>query len=347
MLSPLGILALALSFATALCYAAGYVLQYHEAHQAPDRLFLSPKLLLELARHRIWVAGIIVMFIGSGLQAAALAAGSLAVVEPILCASLLFALPLSAAWRRERLTRRDWTGALAVCVGLALLLGVGAPSVGRPTMPQSEWLLVTLAAWGAALICVAAGKRTSAQAPRAALIGAAAGILSGLQDALTHYTLHEMSVHGYFSQTLSWQLWVQVAAGIYSIALMQSAYKAGPLTAGLPMIAVGEPVVGMLIGVVALNEHLHASTAALTFESIGGVVMLAGTWSLCRSPLVLGRNHPSRLAHEAVQHLEAKLAPVKDAAEAALGAARRKPGVTRARYASLQAVTMFLFFRNR
>jgi drug/metabolite transporter (DMT)-like permease len=287
------------------------------------------------------------MFIGSGLQAAALAAGSLAVVEPILCTALLFALPLSAAWRRERLTRRDWTGALAVCLGLGLLLGVGSPSIGKPTMPQSEWLLVTLAAWGAALGCVSVGKRAKAPVTRAALIGAASGILSGLQDALTHYTLHQMSAHGWHSQSFTWQLWVQVAAGLYSLALMQSAYKAGPLTAALPTIAVGEPVVGMLIGVVALSEHLNASTAALTFESIGAVVMVAGTWALCRSPLVLGRNHPSRIAAEAVHQLEAKLAPVKDAAEAALEAARRKPAMTRARYASLQAVTMFLFFRNR
>ncbi|MGN6474049.1 MAG: DMT family transporter [Mycobacteriales bacterium] len=346
MFHALGIVAFGLSFATSLCYAAGYVLQYHEAHQAPDRLFLSPKLLLELARHRIWVAGIVVMFIGSGLQAAALAAGSLALVEPIFCTALLFALALSAAWRRERLTRRDWTGALAVCLGLGLLLGVGSPSIGKPTMPQSEWLLITLAAWGLALGCVAAGKRCASAAPRAALIGAASGILSGLQDALTHYSMHQASVHGVFSQAWSWQVYVQIASGIYAIALMQSAYKAGPLTAGLPTIAVGEPVVGMLIGIIALNEHLNASTAALTFESIGAVVMVAGTWSLCRSPLVLGRNHPSRIAqeafaqaHVAVQQLEAKLQPVKDVA--------RRPGWTRARLATLQAVTTYLVFRRR
>jgi drug/metabolite transporter (DMT)-like permease len=353
MFSPLGILALGLSFACSLCFAAGYVLQYHEAHQAPDRLAFSPKLILELARHRIWVAGIIVMFVGSGLQSAALACGSLAVVEPILCTTLLFALPLSAAWRRERLKRRDWYGAVAVCVGLGLLLGVGSPSIGKPSMPQSQWLLVTLAAWGAAFTCVSIGKRTSSAASRAALIGAASGILSGLQDALTHYLFHQMSVHGAFSQTLTWEMWVNVAAGFYSIALMQSAYKAGPLTAGLPTIAVGEPIVGMLIGVIGLSEHLNASTTALTFECLGGVVMVAGTWALCRSELVLGRNHPARLAHEAmlqaqgaVHQLEAKLAPVKDAAEAALDAARR-PVSARTRYASLQAIMVFLFWRNR
>ena len=353
MFSPLGLLAIGLSFACSLCFAAGYVLQYHEAHQAPDRLALSPKLILELARHRIWVAGIVVMFIGSGLQSAALACGSLAVVEPILCTSLLFALPLSAAWRRERLKRRDWGGALAVCIGLGLLLGVGAPSIGKPTMPQSQWLLVTLAAWGAAFTCVSISRRTSSAASRAALIGAAAGILSGLQDALTHYLLHQMSAHGAFSQSLTWELWVNVAAGFYSLTLMQSAYKAGPLTAGLPTIAVGEPVVGMLIGVLALSEHLNASSTALTFECIGGVVMVIGTLALCRSELVLGRNHPARLAHEAmlqaqeaVQHFEAKLAPVKDVAEAALEKARR-PVSARTRYASVQALAVILFWRNR
>ncbi|HWC34430.1 MAG TPA: DMT family transporter [Mycobacteriales bacterium] len=346
MFHALGILAFALSFATSLCYAGGYVLQYHEAHQAPDRLFLSPKLILELARHRIWVAGIVVMFIGSGLQAAALAAGSLALVEPIFCTSLLFALALSAAWRRERLTNRDWAGALAVCLGLGLLLGVGAPSIGKPSMPQSQWLLITLATWAAALSCVTIGKRCKSAAPRAALIGAASGILSGLQDALTHYSMHQASVHGVFSQAFSWQVYVQIAAGFYSIALMQSAYKAGPLTAALPTIAVGEPVVGMLIGIIGLSEHLHASTAALTFESIGAVVMVAGTWTLCRSPLVLGRNHPARIAqeafaqaHVAVQQLEARLQPVKDAA--------RRPAWVRARLATLQAVTMYLVFRRK
>jgi drug/metabolite transporter (DMT)-like permease len=342
-----GILAVALSLATALCYAGGYVLQYHEAHQAPDRLFLSPvRMLIELARHRIWVAGIVVMMIGNGLQAAALAVGSLAVVEPILCTALLFALPLSAAWRREKLSRRDWTAALAVCLGLGLLLGVGSPNMGRSSMPQSQWVLVTLASWGAALSCVSIGKRCSAPAPRAAFIGGAAGILAGLQDALTRYCLHEMSAHGFFSLSLSWIPYVQVVAGVYAVSLMQSAYKAGPLTAGLPPIAVGEPVVGMLIGIIALNEHLNASAPALAFEVIGALVMVAGTWALGRSPLVLGRNHPTRIAqeafaqaHGALEALEAKLQPVKEAA--------RRPAWSRARVAALQAVTMLFVFRRK
>ncbi|HVS68836.1 MAG TPA: DMT family transporter [Mycobacteriales bacterium] len=346
MLSPLGILAFGLAFVTALCFAGGYVLQYHEAHQAPDRLFLSPRMLIELARHRVWVAGIVIMIIGSGVEAAALAAGSLAIVEPILCTSLLFALPLSAAWRRERLSRRDWTGAIAVCLGLGLLLGVGSPSKGLETMPQSQWLLVLLAAWGAALACVAAAKRCAGAAPRAALIGAASGIIAGLQDALTRYSMHEMSSRGFLALMITWVPYAQIVGGVYSLSLMQSAYQAGPLTAGLPPIAVGQPVTGMLIGVFAFNEHLHASPVAMTFELLGAAVMVAGTWTLGRSPLVLGRHHPTRIAqealaqaHVAVQQLEAKLQPVKEVA--------RRPAWTRARLATLQAVSMVLIFRRK
>src|SRR5579884_3172694 len=116
---------LVLSFVAALFFAAAYVLQYHEAHEAPERFFLSPRLLLELCKHRIWLFGIGAMIVGDALQAVALDSGSLAVVEPVLTASLLFALPLSAAWRRETLRGREWMGAIAVSAGLGLMLAIG------------------------------------------------------------------------------------------------------------------------------------------------------------------------------------------------------------------------------
>lgn len=294
-------LVLLLSFVAALFFAVGFVLQYHEAHEAPKQLFLSPRLLLELAHHRVWVAGILVMFIGDALQAVALGRGSLAVVEPILTTSLLFALPLSAAWRREKLQREEWIGAVCVSLGLGLLLGVGAPTVGRSDMPFDRWLLVVLASWGGALAMVAAAKRSRSSAPRAALIGGAAGTLFGLQDALTGYCLHEMS-HNFWHLAVAWQTYLLIVTAVYGLALMQSAYEAGSLTAALPPITVGEPIVGMLVGVFALNEQLNKSSVALAFEAIGAVVIIVGTWLLSRSPLVCGDKHPSRL-----RQIEARL----------------------------------------
>jgi drug/metabolite transporter (DMT)-like permease len=293
---------LVLALAASVFFAAAYVLQYHEAHEAPKGLFLSPRLLLELARHRIWVGGIIAMFVGDGLQAWALAKGSLAVIEPVLTASLLFALPLSAAWRRERLRATEWTGAVMVSAGLGLLLGVGSPTVGRADMPQYQWMLVTLASWGLALFLVAAGQRAPWPSYKAALIAGGAGVLFGLQDALTRYCLHWFS-RDFTHLALSWQPYVLLVTAVYGLVLAQSSYEAGSLTAALPPMTVGEPVIGMLIGVLALNEQLNNAPVDVFWEALGAAAMLWGTWMLARSPLVVGKSHPRwRQIEERVLH---------------------------------------------
>jgi hypothetical protein len=94
---------------------------------------------------------------------------------------------------------------------------------------------------------------------------------------------------------LSFQPYVLLVTAVYGLTLAQSAYEAGSLSAALPPMAVGEPVIGMLIGVLALNEHLDTSTVALVFEALAAVVMVWGAWILARSPLVIGSRHPSRL----------------------------------------------------
>jgi hypothetical protein len=52
----------------------------------------------------------------------------------------------------------------------------------------------------------------------------------------------------------------------------------------------------------ALNEQLSTTTAALGWESFGALVMLLGTWVLARSPLVLGKAHPHRRHLVGVRH---------------------------------------------
>ena len=52
---------------------------------------------------------------------------------------------------------------------------------------------------------------------------------------------------------LSWQPYVLLITAVYGLTLAQSAYEAGSLSASLPPMAIGEPVIGILIGIVALN----------------------------------------------------------------------------------------------
>ncbi len=285
------VLTLVLALVGAMFSAVAWVLQYHEAHEAPRRLFLSPRLLIELARHPLWLAGLAAMVMGGLVQAAALARGSLAVVEPALTTSLLFALWLSAMWRRERLTRGEWGAALLVCAGLTLLLTVGSPTIGSSTMSLGRWVAVTVAAWGgaSALVVVSRGRPPGGQA---AMVAGGASVLFGLQDALTRFCLDAWHAHGVMSLVTTWQPYVLVVSAVYGLTLMQSSYEVGPLTASLPSLAIGEPVVGMLIGVLAFDEHLRTTGLAPLWEALGAAVMIAGTTLLARSPLVLGKAHP-------------------------------------------------------
>jgi hypothetical protein len=161
-------------------------------------------------------------------------------------------------------------------------------------MPQYEWLLIGLSAWGLALLFVAVALRSPWPSTRAALIGAAAGVLFGLQDALTRYCLHWFG-KDFGHLALSWQPYVLLITAVYGLTLAQSAYEAGTLTASLPPMTIGEPVIGMLIGMLALDEQLDTAPIALGWEAFGAVVMVLGTYLLARSPLVLGSAHPSRL----------------------------------------------------
>jgi hypothetical protein len=186
-----------------------------------------------------------------------------------------------------------------VSAGVGLLLGVGSPTSGSSDMPAIEWVLVTLAAWGFALSLVSAGLRVTSPSYRAALIGGGAGVLFGLQDALTRYCLHWFG-RDFAHLALSWQPYVLIVVAVYGLTLAQSAYEAGSLPAALPPMIVAEPIIGMLIGIFGLQERLGASPGALAGECAGALMMFGGTWMLARSPLVHRRRPhllPGRHGH--------------------------------------------------
>ncbi len=79
------------------------------------------------------------------------------------------------------------------------------------------------------------------------------------------------------------------------LLLNQSAFQAGHLAASLPALAVTNPVLSSIIGITLFGETLGATGAVpIALTAISVVVMVAGTISLSRSPLVTGENaHPA------------------------------------------------------
>ena len=139
----------------------------------------SAGFLLTLARKPVWLFGVAASGLGFAAQAAALGVGRLVVVQPLLVASIVFALPFGARFTGQRVGRREIVGAIAVTGGIAAFLVISNPSEGRDDAPVVEWLIAggILGAITVALVLASRGRRPGL---KAALLGTSAGILFGL-----------------------------------------------------------------------------------------------------------------------------------------------------------------------
>ena len=96
------------------------------------------RLLSRLVRSPTWLAGWLTNLGGVGTQAAALKVGSVAAVQPMMAAQLLFVLSLASGEQRRWPSGRDWLSAFAVCAGLVLLVTADAVAADRRATPASR-----------------------------------------------------------------------------------------------------------------------------------------------------------------------------------------------------------------
>ena len=77
------VLTVVLALGAGLCYAIAAVVQQRVAAQQPPELSLSLRLIVQLARRPLWLAGIGVDIFAYLMEAAALGVGSVVVVGPL------------------------------------------------------------------------------------------------------------------------------------------------------------------------------------------------------------------------------------------------------------------------
>ena len=269
----------------AVSFALAAVFQQEAARTADPGASLSPRLLLILLRRPQWLAGVGLLLCGYGLQALALSAGPVAVVQPVVATELAFAIPLGIWRRHRRAGRREWAGIGAVVVGVSILLWVASPVSGTAQPSAEDWLicLVTVGAVIAVLLAVS----VRVKGPRrAVLLGAAAGLAFALLAVLTKAVTHNLSI-GVGSTFVNWEVYLVIGLGISALVISQSAYQAGPLALSMPAIAIIEPTVAVIIGDTVFHEQARLGGGALAAEIIAAAVAAAGLLALATSPTVL------------------------------------------------------------
>ncbi|MFE2579123.1 DMT family transporter [Streptomyces sp. NPDC059378] len=271
----MSVLVLVLAVSAACCLGLGFVLQQNAAAQAPLSDFLSPRLLLDLMRVPRWLGGIALMVAGMVLGAIALGKGEISLVEPLLATNLLFALALSRRQTRQPLGRQGWAGLGLLAGGVTAFIVAGEPRGGNAvTDPVRHWLIIG-AMVGVALLLTTYAKRSRLSAGPV-LLAVAAGLLYGVQDALTRVSGQRFSAGGLAEVLSGWQPYAVLVIGVTGLVLVQSAFETAPLRMSLPALTAAQPLAGILCGVGFLGDRLRTDTGALAWEAAGLAAIVAG-----------------------------------------------------------------------
>lgn len=272
-----------LGVGAACCLGLGFVLQQRAATRAPLADFLSFRLLLDLIRMPDWLLGVALMVMGQVLGAVALAYGEISLVEPLTATNLLFAMALSRWLTRQPLSWSGWGGVALLALGVTAFIVAGRPhGGGQEAGTLRHWLVFGVVAGLALLLTVKA--RGMSPAAEAALLALAAGLLYGLQDALTRVCGVIVTGEGVARLFAHWQPFGVGVMGVTGMLLVQSAFEMAPLRMSLPSLTAAQPLAGIACGIGFLGDRVRLDTGALAWEAVGLAAIVAGVVLLGRHP---------------------------------------------------------------
>ena len=271
-----------LALAAALLFALGSVLQQKAGLDDPESSEgAGAGLLVRMAKRPVWLAGIASDALGFVGQAIALTIGRLAVVQPILATSMVFALPLGHRFTGQRISRSDVGAAVLVTVSLIAFLVVADPSGGRDDAPVGEWLLAGAVCAAICIPLVLASLRAR-PAVKATLLGTATGILFGVSAALTK-SVGDQFEEGVLTIFTDWHLYALIAVGYTSMTFNQMALTTGVLAPALATSMAFDPISSVVLGTTLMEESLHETTLGVIATLFSLAAALAGMVILART----------------------------------------------------------------
>ncbi len=281
----MNVFSVGLAMLAACCNGASNVLERKANLQMRTRQALSLRLTWRLLHNGLWLLGLATVTTSFVLQAAALSAGTLAAVQPIIVLELPITLIVGSRVLCARLRPPEWL-AIAALPGehVALLVGV-EPRTGTPAAapPANTWLVGVPATGGLVVGLVLVGRGADGSV-RAALFGAAAGIQFGMTAALMKGMTQTLR-HGIVGPLTTWQTYAMMVSGIAGMVLVQNALQAGPLIAAQPGITLLDPVTAIVWGVLGFHEQVNSGWW-LAMAGAGIVAMSLGAVLLARAPVM-------------------------------------------------------------
>jgi drug/metabolite transporter (DMT)-like permease len=268
----------ALALCAAFLFALAAALQQKGALNLPTISLADPKSFVRLLGETMWLIGTLALFTGYAFQAGALDRGRLSVIQPLLVTTVVFALPLGYFLTKQHVGRREVIGAVVILVGLALFVYFGDPAGGKDNASNTQWAIAIGLVSGLSVLLLVFGS-SGDLTMKAAVYGTVAGMLFGLSSGLTKPTLDYL--HESVGTMLShWECYALAVAGVLGFVLQQVSLGTGRLSPSVATVSVANPVVGILIGLLLLDEtlsrpawHIVLAVIGLSLALVGAVVI--------------------------------------------------------------------------
>src|SRR3954468_4860984 len=244
-----------LALVAAFLFALAATLQQKGAIGMGEVSLGRPSSFVSLAKQTWWLVGTLALLAGYVFQAVALDHGKLAVIQPLLVTTIVFALPLGYLLTQQRVNREQVLAAALVVLGLAFFIVVGDAASGKNNAPNWQWAIIIVVLGIVCAGLVVSGGRGSL-ARKAAEFGACAGLLYGLSASLWKPAAEALDADGLTGMLANWEFWGFAIAGILAFLVQQVSLATGRLAPSVAMTSVLNPLVGILVGTLLLDERL-------------------------------------------------------------------------------------------
>jgi len=265
------------ALAGAAVYGVTGVLQQRSARRVESGTTNQVGFVRGLISQPLWLFSTIGSVVGFGLQGVALGSGPIVLVQPLLVTGVLFAALTGFLLGRRPV---DWPlmGSLPLtAAGLAAFLLVARPSAGDARLTVGEVLPLAVTLFVLLIGCLALARRSQGLS-RALSLALASGIVYGVTAAVAKVTIAEFGA-GLVAGLTHWSPWALVVLGPLGFLLNQNAFRESELVSPtLAVITVTDPLVGIGIGVLWLNETIWGTPGAVLGEVLGLAAMALGVW---------------------------------------------------------------------
>ena len=270
-----------LAILATICFALAATLWQRASMSLGGISMAQPKSFVRLATSWIWLLGLVAQGLGVVFQAGALDRGRVAVIQPLLVTTIIWALPLGYFLTGQKVSWRQGEGAAVIVVGLAIFAIIGDPAGGVDSAPGSEWLAAVIVIVASCVaLCLFANR--GGLTVKAALLGTVAGILFGLSATLMKPVVESLHSEGWGAFG-DWELWVMAIGGIVGFLVQQISLATGKLVPSVATVSVANPVVSVILGALILQErldrnppwHFVVAVAGLAVALLGAAIVSA------------------------------------------------------------------------